>query len=135
MVSRRDLSDHRQQTEPLSQVLRLAGDKLGIWPHTSQSAPHDWRASLTHFCQVPPGMALITPYLVHSLSCLLMERTECCSSLISPGCVLEVSGRQMVQGNEYESLVRETWVQIPALPCSNCASSLHVWGFLLISLG
>lgn len=120
MTSHRDLSDHRQQTEPLSQGLSLAVAKPGIWPHVSQSTPHYWRASVTHFCQVPPVIVMVAPYLVHSLSCLLMERTGCCSSLISSGWVLEVFGRQMVQGNEYEPLVRETWVQIPALPCSNC---------------
>lgn len=92
---------------------------------------HYRRASATRFCQVPPGMAMIAPSLFHSLSCLLMERIECCSSLISSGCVMDTFGRQMVQGNAYEPLVRETWVQIPALPCSNCASSLHLWGFLV----
>lgn len=87
MAQHHDLSNHRGQKGLVSQELILTVDKMGIWsliylvhPTLSESF-----ASVVNICNIPFGMHIMYTYLVHNLSCSLMERVESCSSLMSIG--------------------------------------------------
>lgn len=131
MAQHHDLSNHRGQKGLVSQELILTVDKMGIWsliylvhPTLSESF-----ASVVNICNV------WNAHYVHIFGSQSFLLTDGKSRIVF---FLDVHwGRlwknffesQMVQGRECESLW-EAWVQIPDLPCSNCASSLHLFSFL-----
>ena len=132
MAQHHDLSNHRGQKGLVSQELILTVDKMGIWSLIYLVHPHYQRA-------LPLSSTFVT-FLLECTLCTHIWFTIIPAHNGKSRIVffLDVHwGRlwknffesQMVQGRECESLW-EARVQIPALPCSNYASSLHLFSVL-----